>query len=228
VNTPFGEPRPIVELNSTMPETGIRLTSDELVAVFERDTVLYLARRASRSEPFGEQREITMSGTSAGAPWISDDELVLLFESEGDVSILRARTPGVFQGTGTNLVDGATDPYVVGGANGRIYVDNGGVLWSGTLTDWVANVDSYESLGIVGTRPVPTTDELVLYHGFSNEIWVATRASIAEPFGASSPVGVSASDGNGWPSYISPDRCRLYFDTFYDAVADLYVAERVP
>src|SRR5829696_50266 len=83
-STAFGAARPLTELNTDLPDTGARLTSDELTIVFERNNEIFIAERASRDEAFGEAVSLSLSEPSnQGAPWISDDRLALFFESEG-------------------------------------------------------------------------------------------------------------------------------------------------
>jgi hypothetical protein len=87
--------------------------------------------------------------------------------------------------------------------------------------------------------PVPTPDELVLYYASDRpdspakgalDIWMTKRASTSAAF--EPPVNVQElnTTGNEIPDWISPDRCRLYFDRLgANGVGDkIYVSERAP
>jgi hypothetical protein len=87
--------------------------------------------------------------------------------------------------------------------------------------------------------PVLTPDDLVLYFASdrsggsakgSYDIWMTKRASRAAAFDP--PVNVQELNTTGYeiPDWLSPDRCRLYFDHNDGAGTNdkIYVAERAP
>jgi hypothetical protein len=224
---PFGDPIPIEELNSPGIETGARLTPDELTIVFERNNEIFMAERTSTDEPFGDAEQLGLDRFgSAGAPWISDDGLLLLLEVDASDLYVSRRADLAARFVSADLFSADhSDPFVIGGANGRLYADESDDLVVAPLVDWEPG--TFEPLGLSGTRPVPTRDELTLYFARSLTIVVSTRASTSDAFGSPEAVGVDVS-GNGAPSWISPDGCRLYFDPWFDDLADLYVAERPP
>ena len=241
---PFGTPHPISELNTTEHEAGARLTSDELSIVYfcvaaNVDQVC-LAQRANRKAAFGK-RTVLIAQTG-GVPWISDDLLTLFYEDSfknSGVSITqRATTQEPFAETGFSpYFKDYGDPFVVGGQNGRLYLSQvgGAGLVVMTLGDWAPR-NPQPVLGAANgnyARPALTPDELTLYFGGSpgtgtarkEDIWVQKRPSMDVPFGKPVNVGELNTQSENFPSWISPDGCRLYFDagTF---PRDLYVAER--
>jgi len=88
--------------------------------------------------------------------------------------------------------------------------------------------------------PVVSPDELTLYFAAysdsvsGGDIWMATRATKAEPFGALSLLQDINTAANEVPSYVSEDGCRLYFDRnshkpfSWTPPGEAYVAERTP
>jgi Tol biopolymer transport system component len=87
--------------------------------------------------------------------------------------------------------------------------------------------------------PVPTPDELVLYYASSRsdgparggfDIWMTKRASVNDAFDPPVNVVELNTSINEIPDWISPDRCRLYFDRLgaSGTVDKIYVAERAP
>jgi hypothetical protein len=83
-------------------------------------------------------------------------------------------------------------------------------------------------------HPIVTSDELTLYLATSTpndpvlHIETATRATVDEPFGALTPVHELDSTEGESPTWISPDRCRLYITRKVGGQWDLYVASRSP
>jgi Tol biopolymer transport system component len=86
--------------------------------------------------------------------------------------------------------------------------------------------------------PVLTPDELVLYYASDRpdapakgllDIWMTKRASTSAAFEAPVNVQELNTTGHEIPDWISPDRCRLYFDRLgSNGIGDkIYVAERL-
>jgi dipeptidyl aminopeptidase/acylaminoacyl peptidase len=87
--------------------------------------------------------------------------------------------------------------------------------------------------------PTLSPDELTLYFASSrtletrcasmldDEIWQANRATTADPFAHPRPIAELSTHRPEWPSWLSPDGCRLYFTRqSARSDADLYVAEK--
>ena len=241
---PFGKPHAIAELNTADHEAGARLTSDELSVVFLRQNgtdldQVWLAQRKNRADAFGAPTPIV--SPQGGVPWISDDALTLWYEDTLGIGVHASHRPNLqasFPETPqipTLLSYG--DPYVVGGQNGHLYlalVSRGQVQVS-KLNGWEPGEPEPLPGADVprGVRPVVTSDELTLYlcsappagSGRKDDIWVQQRATANEPFGAAINVAELNTSPFSFPSWISPDGCRLYFDAG-DVTRDLYVAER--
>ncbi len=89
------------------------------------------------------------------------------------------------------------------------------------------------------SEPVVTPDELTLYFGSSRsgsasiDIWVATRASLADGFGPPVNAGDVNTADVDFPTWVSADACTLYYVSIQtDAVGtrhyDIFVANRTP
>jgi hypothetical protein len=84
--------------------------------------------------------------------------------------------------------------------------------------------------------PVPSTDELALYFYTMRDlgppdIWVAQRSAANVPFNQPTKVDELCTDHEDRPSWLSPDRCVLYFvsdRTGGKGGLDIYVARRTP
>ena len=116
-------------------------------------------------------------------------------------------------------------------------------LWQGDV-DGAGNLGNPRALAVVNTPdaeldPTPSTDGLTLYyyseHGLppgQGRVLVTTRPSIDADFGPPRTVSEIAVPAGGWvsPSFLSPDRCRLYFyqASTADGNADIFVATRLP
>jgi hypothetical protein len=83
---------------------------------------------------------------------------------------------------------------------------------------------------------VVTADERILYFahtdddGSPHDIWVATRRDRTKPFATKRRVAELKTPDFEFPSFLSPDACRLYFVRGPNVVTDLdlYVAKRTP
>jgi hypothetical protein len=231
---PFGTPAAVPGLDSAELEGGARFTSDELTVIFDRGDEthadLFIAHRATRTDPVGPGEPLALDGSpeSEVRPWISDDQLTILFDrvsnptlgpSDGDWTPRIATRefagspflPEAEQSFGV-AGDGSAYPMVDATGTGTIYSRGGGILqqpivnWDPTGTEMLV-ADRY--------RPVLTRDELTLYSG--QGVYISQRASRDVPFGE--PVRLFDGDS---PTWISPDGCRLYFEH----MGDIYLAER--
>jgi hypothetical protein len=245
VEQPFRKPRPLAELNTARHEAGARLTGDELNVVYLCTSTngvaqVCLAQRESARGAFGAPS--VLIETNGGVPWISNDLLTLWFENEqtGNVYASQRKSPSeaFTQIAPVAEPHGYGDPYVVGGENGNIYFstqsDEDFVM--ARLKAWKPGAAvPIPGAGVptLGMRPVPSEDELTFYFGAAPpsgttrklDVWVKTRTSRQVPFGEPANVSELNTATYTYPSWISPDGCRLYFDAG-DAVRDLYVADR--
>jgi WD40 repeat protein len=151
---------------------------------------LYVASRAFIGAEFSTPRELmSLNVYGEGGPYVTPDGSVLYFHSWR------------------------------GGNNADLYraTRNGTVFNEPELLTSI-------STGAHEFYPVVTPDELTIYYFTEgdplgrNGIWMATRATLAVPFG--NAVHLSALNGSrdAVPDWISPDGCRLYYiqrDTSY-------------
>ena len=83
-------------------------------------------------------------------------------------------------------------------------------------------------------NPVLTDDELTLYASATTasdatpHVYVATRATTADTFGAFTPLHELDSPEGEYPSWVSADQCRLYLSRKVGGQWDLYLASRSP
>jgi hypothetical protein len=238
---PFGTPHALAELNTPDHEAGARLSSDELTIAFLRlgsDAQVWVAQRNNRADPFGAPLPVLTP--NGGVPWISDDALTLWYENTNGTGVFvtqRANLQTFFPKTQQlPILNNYGDPYVVGGENGHLYLALPGQqqLAISKLKAWVPDVPQRGGLGALhGVRPVVTPDELTVYlcstaaagSNRDEDIWVQQRKVVTSPFDAAVNVTELNTAPLNFPSWISPDGCRLYFDAG-DMTRDLYVAER--
>jgi hypothetical protein len=88
---------------------------------------------------------------------------------------------------------------------------------------------------VLEVSPVVTDDELTIYFGasagtFDEQIYVATRGKLTDPFGPSKKVPELEFAGQrNQPTWMSADRCKLYFLSMRNsAVLNTWVATREP
>jgi hypothetical protein len=179
------------------------------------DLSLQLAERAAPTDPFTPSRTVLQHGQLEALSY-----------------------PATFDGP-----SGATGIFFVHWKYQDANDDTGQTdLWQGDV-DGTGNVGNPRPLGggintaDVEMDPTPSTDGLTLYfyseHGLPvdhGRVFVATRASTDADFGAPKLVSEIAVPAEGWvsPSFLSTDRCRLYFykAETADGNADMFVATR--
>jgi hypothetical protein len=240
---PFGAAQPLETLNTTGHEAGPRLTPDELTIAYlcnDGDTArVCMAQRASATADFEPLLEAVSDG--GGVPWLSDDGLALFYEDDLSLGLFFTQRDAASElfppGQELTALAGFGDPYVIGGGNGRLYLSLliPPDLYVAQLTDWQPGEPELvpgASTDERDVRPVLTPDELTLYFGAPApsgaarlDIWVKERASRSQDFGDPVSVAELNSAEDEFPGWISPDGCRLYFDSGA-APRDLFVAER--
>jgi len=183
--------------------------------------------------------------TAIASPWDdshpapTSDRTSLYFEHDAGIFGRQVAIVSRSAGTGPfsvplilDLADGGRqtrEPYIVrdgaalyftmdpGQAGGRdIYraEKSGGSGWAITLVGGAVSTSSPES------HPVVSEDELTIFFSRgpgASEIWTATRASKSAPFDVADPVGaLNVGTADDRPSWLSPDRCTLYFTSDRD------------
>lgn len=64
---------------------------------------------------------------------------------------------------------------------------------------------------------------------FDHDIWRSQRSRVTDPFAPPALVTELQASGNQFPTWLSPDGCRLYIDSNAAGNGDdIFVAERAP
>ena len=246
---PFGAPIAISELNTPVHEGTLRLLPDELSGYLWRGPTgardLMLATRASPSAPFIATNVQGLDMTDELDPTITSDGSLLVFRRSQPGNSLHTATriaPDQF-GASTPITaintNQETQPFLPVGGNElyfqRLSSGNGDVFRAtrmGTTFGAPTLVSELATADEEGD-PMVSPDGLAIYFrsnrvtldpGFN--IYVATRATTADSFGAPGyvpSINTAADDG---PSWISPDGCRLYISSDIAGTNDIYVATR--
>jgi Tol biopolymer transport system component len=238
---PWGTPQPLTELNTTMDESDPELRADGLELVFHSLRTggvgaydLYRATRATLSSPFDPPQPIASLETAGDdmGPGLSFDGLTILFGDGQD--IVFATRPDLASPFGPrsplpalSSADIDTAPEISG--DGRIAVVTRGVggsreLWlyeraaDGPVdTGWSAARQLVELSSPV-TEASPDLDEkgLVIYFHSDraapkDNIYRATRATTADPFGPPSEVTeLSSPIDDGDPTLTADGRVIVF------------------
>ena len=251
---PFGTPVLIAELSDPIVADGtLRLMTDELTGYFwsfrlnGTDAEIYLAKRPDLATPFTITHVSALGSTSNELdPTVSTDGTVMVLRRSkpGDDLYVASRTGDLTFGTPTAITSLDTTGVEAQGflqpTGNELYFESartgGGDIYRSVRTGTTFAAPSQVSELSTGSEegdPVVTADGLTIYFrsnrpatplGFN--IYVATRASVADPFGAATLVPNVSSDGDDGPSSISADGCRLYLSSDRAGTNDIYVATR--
>ncbi|WP_394844357.1 hypothetical protein LZC95_45810 [Pendulispora brunnea] len=207
-STSVGKATWLEGINSPQTDRWPFISADSLTLVFASDrgrpgkSRIFLSRRSTTSVPFGPAQEISgLPPGSLQSPYLRGNELW-------------------FQGP-----DG-----------------NGDIYWS-TLTNGMAGpATPVSELNYAATpeiSPVVTPEGLLAFWASANhetdggppsgrsdfDIWLGTRGSLDESFYVRKVTELN-SESNEWPTWISPDGCRLYFISKREGAQFVYVASR--
>jgi Tol biopolymer transport system component len=211
-NDPFGAAALMTGIDTASNEDGAVLTADGLTLYVATDNPtiatswdIATSTRSSTTAVFGALSDvagINFPGIDV-FPSISPDGTTIYFESQGPTGNATQR---IFRATRT------TGPF-------------------GTP----AEVTELMSDGHEG-NPVIAADGLSIFFASTGsgglgigDIWLATRASISDPFGTPVDVTTVSSTSDDWPVWLSSDNCRLYLASTRaggSGANDLYVAAR--
>ncbi len=258
VSKPFGAPTAVTELDTTGNEQELRLSSDYLGGFFVAAGAdgggalsLYESVRPSLTSPFGARQPLSSIASDAGSesyPSIVSNGLSLFFALGGNiVTASRATTAAAFANVapvqGVNTTSDDEDPFIredgtvlywvsnVGG-NYDIYRATNGGSGFGTPA-LVTEINSAS----VEASPTVTPDDLVIYFASSRpdggakgiqDIWVASRTSVNDPFGTPTNVAELNTANYERPSFITRDRCTIYINRTIGTTNVIYVATRSP
>ncbi|MDB4955545.1 MAG: hypothetical protein JWO36_3114 [Myxococcales bacterium] len=249
---PWQTPQPITELNTATDDLGGQITPDGLALYFDNGLGavrgIWVARRASRVDPFGPARRLTELDMSnvISDPSTTGDELELYFDTAsgpgpciwratranitdpfGSLTRLDALCSGNVAGANISS-DGLTLYYnsQIGGPEGELYV-----------TTRASRADSFSpgikvpvlAGGAAKGYAAASADRLTLYYetGVTVELWQVTRADRGAAFENPMMVpGVDTGSGDEDAS-ITADGTELFFSSSRaNGIADLYVAKR--
>jgi Tol biopolymer transport system component len=251
--SPFGAPVPIAELNDPGVDDGsFRLLPDELTGYFwsYRGGVgnIYVATRPDRASRFSVRLVDGVSYTNELDPAISPDGSMLMFRRSdaGDDLWLASRIEDASFAAAiplTPLNSPASDAqpfFQLAGDDVYFASDRTGAgdiyhaTRSGVLFSTPALVDELATPAAEGD-PVISADGLALFFRSDgaaplagSNVYVATRASTTDRFGAPSLVDAVSSNADEGPTWLSADGCRLYLWSDRVGTADIYVATRGP
>jgi hypothetical protein len=250
---PFGAPVPIAELNTMVADGTLRLEPDERSGYFwsARETGnndIFLAMRATVNDPWqvSPVQGLNTAANELDPAFTSTDTMFVFRRSAGGNDLFMAiRTaPGTFDPpTAIASLNSSSDdvqPFLQPNGDELIFsstrTGNGDLyrsVRSGTNFSAPSRILELADLATEEGDPVLSADGLTLFFrsdraaGFGSfNIFVATRSTTADEFGAPVLVDNVNSDGEDGPSWISLDGCRLYLSSDRAGSNDLYVATR--
>jgi Tol biopolymer transport system component len=221
---------------------GARLNADETTIYFHSDRSgqyrILQATRASRDLPFGMATDALPSGDGLW-PTVSRDELTLVYSTVDLFASTRGSVSEAFPPaallTSLNTSNGETNPFL-GALGTTLYFttyEPDGTFYAAAWPA-AASAQPIAELNTSGREegPAVSDDERVIYFardtGNGPEVYYAERDSATSSFGPAVAVAELAAPGNNKPTWLSPDLCRLYFETTRSGNYDIYVAERTP
>lgn len=253
VSAPFGVPVAIAELDDPTSDDGtLRLLPDERSGYFwsfraSANAGLYLATRPDLATPFSitPVQGLGLAGNLLD-PAVSADGALLVFRHSmpGDDLYEATRVaPDTFT-TATaiaslNTSSTEVQPFLPLTDDVLVFSSSrsgGGDLYTATRTGTafsapvaIAELSTTSDEG----DPVLAADGLTLYFRSDRpaasggyNIFVATRPTTGDLFGAPQLVPNVNSDADEGPSWISPDGCRLYLSSARAGTNDIYVSTR--
>ena len=209
---PFSAPSPTPGVNSADDERQPALSGDSLHLYFmsNHGTSAYRIVEATRNGVTGGfAPPVDVAGLASGAgdisPWLAKD--------------------------GTQIYFGSARPGGLGGND--IYVADLSAAGASNAVDLAALDSSTDD-----ASPVLSRDGLTLYFASkradpaasgNDDIWIARRAAVGDPFGTPAAVTELNSAAADGPRWLSPDSCTLYFTSDRSGGQggyDLYTATR--
>ena len=257
VAKPYGAPVLLPGLSSSSLEIGVELTADTLDGVMWSSRSgtdrVYEVTRATSTDDFGMPQLVPNLGSVANVPdrdpVLTGDGLTLVFTSQraGSWDLYITTRPSRTQPfqTPTKITELATagddwGPFISSDGLGLYYILGVDIAYAQratTTSAWsapgtiLANVNTPSS----EFEPAVTSDELTMFWATDRpdgntgglDIWKATRASKADPFGTPAPVVELNTSGDDLPSWVSNDLCQMFLTRTNGAASwDLYVATK--
>ena len=249
---PFGAPVRLAEINvAGQHDDGARLTPDELTMYFSSNRGgagfdIFRANRPSRTAPFSSPFPVAGVNTAGDerSPSVTsnDRDLYVATSAGGAADIARAHRSRTSDPFGAPVpvaaIDTASDdadPYVLPNHTAVYFASaraGSPDLYRSARVNGVTQAPVLVLGGVgIEAAPVVTPDERTLFFASSRpggvgdlDIYVATRPSTAEPFGAPVNVGGLNTTAADVPTWISADGCVLYVASGQSR--DIFVATR--
>lgn len=231
---PFGTPVKVAGLDAITLFRGGSLSADELTVFWINGYNVWMASRLALDQPFGTASVATTTPFPSYWPKLSPDGLSLYWHADdssgsppADLYVSHRAVLGGTFSSGAPLMGGASKTRGDGTpspvANALYFESSGNAIQTGYYrAPFVGSgigtpvllpglYSNGEDGGIV------SLDELAYYiaspRSGTLDVWVATRPSAGVPFGAPVRIDeVSTSGASEWPTFISADGCRLYFE----------------
>lgn len=257
----FANVMPVAELNTTGNEDDPSVTDDELEIYFDSNRAggqgngdIWVAKRASRSEPFETPTlvaEIASGGDDTG-PRITPDGLTMYFGSDrasgGDRDLYVTTRPDRASAWSsptriTELASIYSESCAVEAEDGLALFFHSARTGNGDIyvAQRAARGQPWTQLSIVAEVSDPTASDGQLWASPDGEtlyitsdragsagidIWFATRANRGEPFGAPQPVDALNTSGEDTDPALTTDQRTIYFVRVIGTDSDIYRATR--
>jgi hypothetical protein len=239
---PFTTITRVDSLSSSMIDGAARLDENETTAYFHSDRTgglfqIWSATRASRDMPF-EMPTIAVT-SSAFWPTLTNDALTLVYSTNDLLMSTRGNESETFPPAtviaSLDSVSALTNPFL-GPLGTTLYFTIYEPEGSFYSAPWppTGGAQPIAELNTAGREeaPVLSADERVIYFardtGTGPDVFMAQRDSPTSSFGPELAVTEVNSASDDKPTSLSPDLCRLYFETSRDGFSDIYLAERTP
>lgn len=185
--------------SSASEEKDPMVTTDGRTMFFTRNDNLWMATRASTSDPFSQTELKSLNTARELSPFYSEVAKVLYFSSNKDGTFRIVRSAYVLGGT-------PEAPVHAGGLDLTPGDDTTPVLSPDGLTIYFASA-----------RPGGKG---------KTDLWRATRDSLIAPWANSTILSELSSASEDYVSWISPDDCRIYFHSNREGSFHAYVSAR--
>jgi hypothetical protein len=229
-------------VDTLMIEGGARLNADETTIYFHSDRSglykLWSATRARRDLPF-EPATIAMPTGDCLWPTLTSNELTVVYSTIDLFTSTRGSVSEPFPGgtliASLNGASNTTNPFL-GPLGTTLYFTTYDPEGNFYTAPWpgLASAQPIIELNTAGREeaPVLSADEHVIYFsrdaGNGPDIFIAQRDSSTGSFGPAALVPELNSMSDDKATWLSPDHCRLYFESGREASFDIFVAERTP
>jgi hypothetical protein len=237
LGAPFGTPMAVSSLNTTMIDGQAALSPDELTVYFTSNRLnkgsnVFTASRSSTSAAFGTPAALTSLNFTGADTWnvtLTGDGLTAYLVTDQNAAdhmykATRASSLASF-GTPTLMPAPAVtgeQPFVTPDGAILYYSDNSGTKGQ-IVRDVLATASTaVQSSLVVGTHdvgiPVVDPTETVIFYAVydrnvfsSYDIYTATRAKATDPWGTPAAVSELNTSDFEVASWISADKCEIWF-----------------